>query len=482
MKKSILLLLITAAVACAQAQNGITNEFRFGVGEDSTKCMENIFLINQKMKPAKPSYEVCVEAYPMWKELFTNYPVARVDTYTNGIKLLKSLIAKESDDAKKATYINELMGLYDQQILYIDKLQEITKSKLSVGNILGKKALDYAQLVPNADPDSIYSMLAKSVAIEQGNSEFTVTTQFMKQSALKYKRNPETHGEQIIEDYLNASVYIVEVLDKYNERIVFYTNKFAETNDPKDSTFIAGFSKNIDNARISRNNIDAYFINSGAAKCADLNNIYTAKIEENKDNIDYLNKVISVMGMLKCTNEDAYLQASEYALAIEPTAKAAMGCGYRYFKKGETEKAIELFDQAIELETSITNKADMCYKVGAVHFSLKNYSKARSYALKAIELNSKFGQPYILIAQCYAAQPNWCEDGVLNRCTYYAAVDKLYRAKTIDPSCKKEADKLIKSYHDYFPDYNDLFMKGYKEGQVITIGGHINDKGTIRFK
>ena len=46
MKKSILLLLITAAVACAQAQNGITNEFRFGVGEDSTKCMENIFLLN----------------------------------------------------------------------------------------------------------------------------------------------------------------------------------------------------------------------------------------------------------------------------------------------------------------------------------------------------------------------------------------------------------------------------------------------------
>ena len=479
MKKSILLLL-TLAVACAYAQNGVTNEHRFGVGEDSTKCLENIFLVNQAMKPKAPTYNACKEAYPMWKELFTNYPVARVDTYSNGIKMLKVLISKEPDAQQKADYINELMAVYDQQIKYVDLLQEITKTKLSAGTILGKKAMDYMQIVPDANPDSIYDMLAKSVAMEQGNSEFNITTQFMKQSALKYKRDKEGHGEQIIEDYLNASVYIVEVLDKYNERIEYYTQKFQETGDPKDSTYIDGYSKNIDNARISRNNIDAYFVNSGAAKCSDLNAIYTAKIEENKTNIEYLNKVISVMGMLKCTEEDSYLQAAEYALAIEPTAKAAMGCGYRYFKRGDKEKAMELFEQAIELETSVTNKADMCYKVGAIHYSLQNYTKARSYAQKAISLNSKYGQPYILIAQCYAATPNWGNDPVLNRCTYYAALDKLYRAKTVDPSCKKEADKLIGSYNSYLPEAADLFMKGYKTGDAITIGGWINEKTTIR--
>ena len=471
---------MTLAVSCLYAQNGITNDHRFGVGEDSVKCLEHIFLVNNAMKPKAPTYDACKEAYTMWKELFTNYPVARVDTYTNGIKLLKGLIAKEPDAQMKAQYINELMEVYNQQIKYIDYLQEITKTKLSAGTILGKKAIDYMQIVPDANPDSIYSMLAKSVAIEQGNSEFNITTQFMKQSALKYKRDKENHGEQIIEDYLNASVYIVEVLDKYNERIEYYTNKFAETGDPKDSTYIAGYSKNIDNARISRNNIDAYFINSGAAKCEDLNTIYATKIEENKTNIEYLNKVISVMGMLKCTNEDSYLQAAEYALAIEPTAKAAMGCGYRYFKRGDIEKAMELFEQAIELETSVTNKADMCYKVGAIHYSQKNFSKARAYAQKAIALNSKYGQPYILIAQCYAATPNWSDDAVLNRCTYYAALDKLYRAKAVDPSCKREADKLIGTYNGYLPEAADLFMKGYKSGNTVTIGGWINEKATIR--
>ena len=479
MKKTILLFM-TLAVSCLYAQNGITNDNRFGVGEDSIKCLENIFLVNQALKPKNPSYETYVQTYPLWKEIFTNYPVARVDTYNNGITLLKGLIAKETDPQKKAGYIEELMAVYDQELKYLDKLQEITKSTLSEGNILGKKAIDYMQIVPNANPDSIYSMLAKSVAIEKGNSEFNITAQFMKQSALKYKRDKDAHGEQIIEDYLNASVYIVEVLDKYNERIEFYNNRYKELQDPKDSLRAEGYGKNIDNARISRSNIDAYFINSGAASCEDLNNIYAAKIEENKDNIDYLNKVISVMSMLKCTDQDTYLLASEYSLAHAPTSKAAMGCGYRYFKRGDIDKAMELFDQAIELETSATNKADMCYKVGAVHYSLKNYSKARAYALKAIENNSKFGMPYILIAQCYAATPNWSSDPIMSKCTYFAALDKLYRAKAVDPSVKKEADKFIASYSTYTPETTDLFMKGYKTGDAVTIGGWINERTTIR--
>ena len=162
---------MTLAVSCLYAQNGITNDNRFGVGEDSIKCLENIFLVNQALKPKAPSYETYVQTYPLWKELFTNYPIARVDTYTNGIKLLKGLIAKETDPQKKATYIDELMAVYDQQIKYLDKLQEITKTPLSEGAILGKKAIDYMQIVPNAIPDSIYAMLAKSVEIEKGMSE-----------------------------------------------------------------------------------------------------------------------------------------------------------------------------------------------------------------------------------------------------------------------------------------------------------------------
>ena len=473
MKKIIFALLVLVATS-ASAQNGITNDFRFGQGEDSLRCIETITIVNVNLN--NKDYAT---AYTAWKTIFNEFPVARVDTYTNGVKLLNELIKKESDPAKKSEYVKELMNVYDQQIKYLDKLQEITKSKLSAGNILGKKALSYIQHYNNAPVDTVYAMLAKSVEMEKGQSEYAVTERFMKYSSLKYKQD-KSHGEQIIEDYLNASIYIVEVLDKYHASIERSEKRYQEEGNPRDSLNAIGYGKMIDASRISKSNIDAYFINSGAASCEDLSKIYAPTLEANKDNIEYLNKVLSVMSMLKCTNEDTYLTAAEYALAIEPTAKAAMGCGYRYYKKGEIDKALEFFDQAIELETSITTKAELCYKVGLIHFSLNNYGKARAYANKALGFNNKYGQPHILIAQCYGAANKWSEDDVMNACTYYLCLDRLDRAKAVDPSSKREADKLIAIYSKHTPKVEDLFMRGYEAGRSVKIGGWINETTKIR--
>ncbi len=475
MRRSILALFALAAT-CAFAQPGIENDKRYGVtAEDSIRCVNAIsnYTVNIKNK----SYDI---AYPYWKDVFTNFPVASVNTYAYGSMLLKGLIAKETDEQKKLDYVNELLAVYDQQIKYLDKLQSLTKTQLSEGNILGKKAMDYIKFVPNASEDSIYSMLSKSTSIEKGRSEYYVTQELMRYSAKMYKKNPTGHGEQIIQDYLDASTYIVEVLDKYYDNIERYEAKYKELGNPQDSINAKNSSNQIAQARVARNNIDAFFINSGAASCEDLNRIYGESLEEHKSDIQHLNKVISVMSMLKCTGEDTYLTASEYALAIEPTAKAATGCGYRYYKRGEIDKAMEFFNQAIELEASVTNKADLCNVVAQLHLSKGEYSKARSYAQKAISMNSKFGDPYIVIAQCYAAAPNWSDDNVKNGCTYFAAIDKLQRAKAVDPSVQKEANKLISSYSACTPAKEELFMRGLTSGTKITIGGWINETTTIR--
>ena len=475
MKKLFFALVALVAIS-ASAQNGVSNPYRFGQGEDSIRCIQSISIMNTNVK--NKEFKI---AYDSWKILFDEFPVARVDTYTNGIKILADFISKESDPQKKEEYINELMSIYDQQIKYLEQLQAITKTKLSEGQIIGRKVIDLLKYRKDAPVEEVYGMLAKSVALEQGQSEYMVTELFMKYSGLKYK-NDSGHGEQIIEDYLNASVYIVDVLDKYHDNIELCLQKYQEAGDPKDSINAGKYSKMIDASRVAKSNIDAYFINSGAASCEDLDRIYAPLIEENKGNIEYLNKVITVMAMLKCTNQDAYLAASEYAFEIDPnpTSKAAMGCGYRYFKRGDIDKAMEYFDRAIELEASVTNKSELCYKVADIYYNLSKYGKARSYAQKALSLNSKYGAPHILIAQCYAATPNWSEDNTLNNCTYYLCLDRLERAKNVDPSVKREADKLIASYKKYTPSNEELFMKGYKTGEKVTIGGWINETTTIR--
>ena len=475
MMKKLFFALLVLVAAGASAQNGVTNDFRFGpTEEDSLRCVETITIVNVNFN--NKDYAT---AYDSWKILFNEYPVARVDTYSKGIKILTELIKKESDPAKKEAYVDELLGVHDQQIKYIDKLQEITRTPLSLGAFLGNKAIEYERYHKDAPVDTLYNLFAKAVEVAKGKSEYAVTERFMKYSSLKYKQD-KSHGEQIVEDYLAASVYIVEVLDKYHDDIERSLKRYADEGNPRDSLNAIGYGQRIDASRISKSNIDAYFINSGAASCEDLSRIYGPTLEANKSNIEYLNKVISIMSMLKCTNEDTYLEASEYALAIEPNAKAAMGCGYRYYKKGEIEKALEFFDQAIELETSVTTKSELCYKVGMIHYSLKNYNKARVYANKALAFNAKYGQPHILIAQCYGASNKWCEDDIMNGCTYFLCLDRLDRAKAVDPSVKREADKLIKIYTQHTPKIEDLFMRGFEKGTVINIGGWINESTKIR--
>ena len=133
-------------------------------------------------------------AYDSWKVLFDEFPVARVDTYTNGIKILSEFINKEADAQKKEQYIDELMSVYDQQIKYLEQLQAITKTKLSEGQILGRKVIDLIKYRKDTPVEEVYDMLAKSVAIEQGQSEYVVTELFMKYSGLKYKN---CHGKNI---------------------------------------------------------------------------------------------------------------------------------------------------------------------------------------------------------------------------------------------------------------------------------------------
>lgn len=63
--------------------------------------------------------------------------------------------------------------------------------------------------------------------------------------------------------------------------------------------------------------------------------------------------------MLKCTEEEAYFVASEAAHAMEPTAATAAGCAYMYYKKGDLDKSVQYFDQAIELNRKQKRKQTM---------------------------------------------------------------------------------------------------------------------------
>ena len=132
------------------------------------------------------------------------------------------------------------------------------------------------------------------------------------------------------------------------------------------------------------------------------------------------------------------------------------------------------------MEADNAKKAEMSYAAAGAMFGAKKYSQVKSYCYKALEFNPEFANAYILLAQAYGSSPRWSDEGALNRCTYYVVLDKLQRAKSIDPSVAEQANELIRTYSAHLPESQDLFMLGYKKGDRITVGGWIGESTTIR--
>lgn len=433
------------------AQKGVEDGSRFGHGEDSLNCLKNISIYTEYVKTNNFN-----DAYGPWKAVFTEAPWAQISTYTNGAKILRGLIAAEKDGAKQKEFFAELLKVHDQRIQYLDQLNGLTRKPTSKGDILATKAHDfYSFMALNPDINAAYAIFKEAVELENQNLPYYVMQEFADVSAQKIKSD-ETHKEQFIQDYITIAGYANEAY------------KAAATEKAKEQY------------KMAKDNIDAHFINSGVATCENLQEIYAPKVEENKTNLEYLKSVITVMQKLGCKDSEAYFAASEYAHAIEPTAATAFGCGVMYYKKGELGKSVEYIDNAIELEQDLLQKSDYSYTAAQILFADKKYSKAKQYARKAIEYNGEKGAPYILIAQMYAASPNWNDEPALNKCTYFAAIDKLQKAKSVDPSVAEQANELISTYSRYTPKDEDLFFIGIKKGETVNIGGWIGETTTVR--
>lgn len=449
MKMVTALFVLSFSATASFAQTGASDGSQYGHGEDSIRCLKNISIYTEYVKTNNFK-----DAYTPWKAVFNETPWVRVSVYTNGAKILRGLIATEKDAAKQKQYFEELMKVHDQRIQYLDKLNSIVKNPTTKGSIIGMKAHDYFTM-GGQDNNEAYKLFKEAIDLEQVNADYYILQEFVDVSARKMKSD-ESFKETFIQDYLTASKYADEA--------------FKAATKEKDKA----------NLKTAKDNINAFFINSGAASCENLQAIYGPQVEANKTNLDYLKQVIYVMQLLDCKEQEAYFAASEAAHAIEPTAETAIGCGYMYYKKGDMDKCIEYFDQAINLEQDPVKKADYAYKTAAILFSKKQLSKAKQYALKSISLDGNNGKPYILIANMYASSPNWSDEAALNKCTYFAVIDKLQRAKSVDPSVAEEANKLINTYAAHTPKDADLFFLSLKKGDSVTIGGWIGETTTIR--
>ena len=169
---------------------------------------------------------------------------------------------------------------------------------------------------------------------------------------------------------------------------------------------------------------------------------------------------------------------------LRPSALSKYALAMRFARNKEWDKAVDYMNQANELETVDSLKARNYYKLAQFSNEIGKKSLAKTHALKAISFKSNFGAPYILIATMYAS--SGCSqlaspEGTLHNVGYWAAVDKLVKAKSVDPSVAEAANRLIGRYSGGYPNPEKAFMIGVTKGRTVRVGCWINETTTARF-
>lgn len=469
--KTLVVLALAAAIpalACAKkptkvgAEEVVKAAEEEVVGEEPTiteECVMNVSLFHEAVKN-----KMYADAYEPWWDVYTNCPNANKSIYSDGAKIVEALYQATSDKAEKERLAKLAIEMQNKRIRFFGNDPKYPKAY-----ILGEKGLAYIDYYGESKYEEARECLRKSAEGMGSKSKMAVLKSLMDVSYALYKADSDDKAEQLISDYELASGLLAEQAANPN-------------------------NKNAELAAKQKDYVDNIFAISGAADCNKLDELYWDDVEDNKSNLDVLQKIIKLYKRVRCTESDIYFAACEAAHKLQPTDESAAGCASMAARKGDYEAAVKYYDQAIQLATveeEFEDVADYQYNAAVYCFAnLKRYPETRKYAQASIATLTKLGMTkgqgrcYLIIGMAYAAtrlHGNDPKGTILNKTVYWAAVDKFVKAKQIDPSVEAAANDYISTYVKYFPTKEERFdLPNEFSGSTYYVGGWIGETTTIR--
>ena len=465
-------------------------------GIDKNECLMTYSNLKQSLK--RKDYKA---ACGFWRELYKYYPKfknqyskgdlllrIKIKTVTNeAVKLGKDAIAaqnaKKYDDAKKLAeeqklkvterelWIDTLLMIYDQRAEYLGNDKYYGTSYL-----MGKKGSYIYKYRKDSALNEAYSLLKQSVESEKENSNYAIVKDFF-DAAFDMIKTKKIGADELVNDYNTAT----DVLKKNADKMKEYIEKEKKKNKPK-----ADKIKNWGKVAANDDKVSEYvtkkFASSEYSKCEYLIPVFKSHFDKNKGDKEWLKTVTRILSWKECTDDNFYGQAAEALYKMDPSASAAFRLALFHLKKKNYKDAAKYFEKAYTQEENAEQKAEYYYYAAVVSYAQNKLSNARSLALKAAGLKGHYGKPYILIAKMYAGSANMCGTTKFEKqAVYWVAVDKLYKAKSVDPSVAEEANKLIGKYSTRYPSQEEGFMLTWTAGKTYTVGCWINESTKVRY-
>ena len=478
MKKSFLIVLFSVSTLLLMAQKKCTPPI-YASAEDSISATE--WITTFRMSLDAKNYE---DAYNAWQILVTKYPCSWDGIWQKAQTMLDNLIKVEKDSARKEALIDTTLWMYEVGHLYAKSWTE--------GKCLGNKAF-YTMRYRSRNAEKALQWFAQSVEMEKEATQPHIWDIYFKTAEAMLKRTKDTtlliNAYEQATDYIGKAITnsykkyektlpnfenLKEALDKEQIDIVEYDKRLKRL-----SNDTANEMKRITQYRNTLNNIEGKF--TPYAPCHVLEAVYGKKLENNRDNLTVLKKIILTMSKGNCLTSPVFIEALSIVHKAEPNAQTAFLMGNLSFKNNEVDKAIEYFTEAIPLSETNKDKIEPYYMLGLCYLVKSEFGKAREAAQNAIKIDPNCGKAYILIGDLYAQSGSRCTGG--DRIPYeynWAAYDKYTRAAAVDPSVANDAN--AKRAKLTFPSKQDIFVRGLEAGGTYQVGCWIQESATIRVK
>ncbi len=426
------------------------------LGKYPEKCRLNMSIFYEYAKAKNYT-----AAYEPWLWSMDNCPKGSKNLYKYGLKIAMDRL-KKATPADKDKAIALVKRVYDQRIVYYP-------------DHLGKVYSDYAKFMQSvgASKDVVFALLEKA-----------------------FKSNPAGMGVRSIYQYFqevtnrNKDTNVQLVFDTYDDVVEAIEEKIANYTKTKEKLYALKNSGQELSAKNKRK-LHAAEVNSAAletitggldnilgevATCDRLIPLYKQNFEENKTNAKWLKRAASRMNAKECTDDPLFTKLVEALYAADPSPAAAVLAARIAFKKKDEATAMHFFKEAVDQETDSYKKAGHLFTIAQILQKMRRKQESRSYARKALKYRPNFGEAYLLIATLYASSANACgNDELSKRAVFLAAVDKAKKAKAVDPSKTKRANKYIKSYMASAPTKKTIFIAGLASGSPYKVKCWINE-------
>ena len=439
MKKRLTLFFIAVTSFFVQAQN-------------TEACTETLSLMSTSVK-AKD-----VAAYDYLTTLRKDCPSFHKSIYTLGEFAVKLKIEKATTPQDKEKYVRDLLKLYDEHDQYFPDN--------GAGNKMKKGLALFDNKVGSSD--EVFNLLDVAFKTDYANFKFAKAMYvYFEILVNNHKTNKGVELQQVFDKYDDISKKLDEEEKELSEENDGFLTKeeAGQVLSDKEKTRKARLENNLEIFGNVRTDMDNIILE--LSTCEKLIPFYQKGFEANKTNEEWLKRAANRLDSKGCDSDPIFSKISEALYKLNPSADAAYQLGVVEIQRKNTTKALDFFNQAANLYTDNTKKANVYYRI-AVMYSKSNKVQARNYARKALSVKPSFGKSYLLIAQLYGSSINECgDDQFEKRAMYWLAAQYCDKAAAVDSSIKATANKTAASYRAAAPSKTEIFQSG-KQGQRIA--------------